>query len=573
MSEGTRPSRKHKNEIRVGAGLEASGVAPAKVAGNDTPEPHFALSADTKDGGSCTNPETPLNLDSGQHAQITRAIFEQSHIGVALVDLEGRIEHANRALAGLLQYSPDELAGKKLGWLIRPRGGILNSSPLAEPASSNGQAPPMAGQVAGRSGNLIECLIDSRAIRGNNGKPAHFLIFIQDTHSTVESANSGQPTHGFYRAQALRTLGMLAAGVAHDFNNVLEVIIGFASLARFRLSTSDPLHEPLKIIEESAQSAASLARQLMDISKDNPDEKGPVDTQMLIGATLSIITRTFDRKIRIEQRVGPQLPCVKGNRSRLQQAILNLCINARDAMQRPGTLTIEADLQMLKPDDARLPARCGPGSYVRIAIRDTGEGMQAEILEKIFVPFFSTKCTGQGFGLGLAMVDWIVREAEGFISVSSKPGEGSEFSIYLPVVVTNIPPTAHASSKQVISGRGGVLVVDDEPHVLEFLDKGLTRLGYDVITANSGSKACEIYARRRGEISCVLMDLIMPGMSGLDTYSRLKNINPRVRVILSSGYSSERIRSEAAEVGSPEFLEKPFTLQELSQALQKVHRN
>jgi len=292
-----------------------------------------------------------------------------------------------------------------------------------------------------------------------------------DAQLTDDSASLGHPTNGFYREQALRTLGMLAAGVAHDFNNALEVIIGFASLARFRLSTSDPLHEPLKIIEESAQGAASLARQLMDISKDYPDQQGPVDTQELIGTTVSIITRTFDRKIRIEQRIRPKLPCVKGNRNRLQQAVLNLCINARDAMRQGGTLTIEADLQTLKPGDVRLPPRCAPGSYVRIAIRDTGEGMQAEMLEKIFMPFFSTKGTGQGFGLGLAMVDWVIKEAEGFIFVTSKPGEGSEFSVYLPTVSAHLLPAAHTRAKQVISGRGGVLVVDDEPHVLDFLEK------------------------------------------------------------------------------------------------------
>jgi PAS domain S-box-containing protein len=573
MEEGTQPARKPGNESRARTAPETPGAARVKAAWDNMPEPNPALSAGTKHGDRGTNPEMAFNLDNSQYAQIAQAIFEQSHIAVALVDLEGRIEHANHALAGLLRTSADELVGKKLGGLIHPRGSIQDTFPWGGSAPSGGQAAPMVGQVECGSGSSIECLVDSWVIGGNNCKATHFLVFIQDPNSMGNSASLSQPVHGFYRAQALRTLGMLAAGVAHDFNNALEVIIGFASLARFRLSTSDPLHEPLKIIEESAQGAAGLARQLMDISKDNPEEKGPVDTQELIGTTLSIITRTFDRKITIEQRTDSELPCVKGNHNRLQQAVLNLCINARDAMPQGGTLTIEADLQTLGPGDAKLASRCAPGSYVRIAIRDTGEGMPAEMLEKIFVPFFTTKGTGQGFGLGLAMVDWIIKEAEGVIFVTSKPGEGSEFSIYLPTVSTNIRRPNQTRPKRMISGRGGVLVVDDEPHVLAFLEKGLTRLGYDVITANSGSKACEVYARRSEEIGCVLMDLIMPGMSGLETYSRLKDINPRVRVILSSGYSSGRIRSEAAEVGTPEFLEKPFTLEELSQAMQKVQKN
>lgn len=385
--------------------------------------------------------------------------------------------------------------------------------------------------------------------------------------------NDGSSAKEIYRSQALETLGMLAGGVAHDFNNALEVIIGFASLARIRLSAADPLHEPLKIIEESAKGAANLARGLLDVSKDNPDDEGPVDAGELVGTVLSIITRTFDRKVRIEHHIAPHLPCTRGGRSRLQLALLNLCINARDAMQKGGTLVIEGELQTLKTADTRLPAARTPGDYVRIGVRDTGEGIPADILEKIFVPLFTTKGPDRGSGLGLAMVDRIVREAQGFIAVTSKPGEGSEFSLYLPAVFDQPPREASSIAGQMVTGRGRVLVVDDEPRVLQFLEKGLSRLGYEVETAESGSKACEIYSMKGESIKCVLLDLIMPGMSGLETYARIKDINPEVKVILSSGYSSGRIRREALEAGSPEFLEKPFTLEDLSEALQKIQQN
>ena len=385
--------------------------------------------------------------------------------------------------------------------------------------------------------------------------------------------NGERPEKEAYRSQALATLGLLAGGVAHDFNNALEVIIGFASLARIRLSAADPLHEPLKIIEESAKGAASLARSLLDVSRESPNDKEPVDTGDLIGTVLRIISRTFDRKVRVEHRIASQLPCIRGSRSRLQLAILNLCINARDAMQQGGTLVVEGELQTLQPGDSRLPAARAAGDYVRIGVRDTGEGIPADILEKIFQPLFTTKEPGRGSGLGLAMVDRIVKETQGFISVASKQGEGTEFSLYLPAVLDPSPRATSSTSGQMMAGRGRVLVVDDEPHVLQFLEKGLSRLGYEVETAESGGKACEIYSRKGGDIDCVLLDLIMPGMSGLEAYGRLKDINPGVKVILSSGYSSGRIRSEAVEAGSPQFLEKPFTLEELSQALQKIQQN
>lgn len=385
--------------------------------------------------------------------------------------------------------------------------------------------------------------------------------------------NDGRSEKQIYRTQALETLGMLAGGVAHDFNNALEVIIGFASLARVRLSAADPLHEPLKIIEESAQGAADLARSLLDVSRDNPDDVEPVDAGKLIGTVLHIISRTFDRKIRIEHHIAAHLPCTRGSRSRLQLAILNLCINSRDAMPDGGTLVIGGDLQTLNRGDARLPAAHTPGNYIRIGIRDSGAGIPADILEKIFVPLFTTKGPGRGSGLGLAMVDRIVREANGFIAVASEPGEGSEFSLYLPAVSDKPPRETSSLAGPMMAGRGRILVVDDEPRVLQFLEKGLTRLGYEVETAESGSQACEIYSRKGEGIKCVLLDLIMPGMSGMETYGRLKDIDPEVKVILSSGYSSGRIRSEAVKAGSPEFLEKPFTLEELSQALQKIRKN
>jgi PAS domain S-box-containing protein len=573
MAEGTQPSKRPNHDAVIGPGTKPSGEICVRADGGKQSAAHVFPSSQIEPSDSGMKSVTGFNLSDSQHAQVTAAAFEQEQVGVAIADVDGRIQHVNRALANLLCYSPEELTGTHLESLARPGRETQESLPGKESIAGGNRTSPSVNCLTRKSGDTIACAVDSHAIHDDNGNVTHFLVFVTHVQPSGPAEDLNRLEPELYRSQALQTLGMLAGGVAHDFNNALEVIIGFTSLARIRLSRGDPLHEPLKIIEESAKGAAGLARQLLDVSKDNPEEEGPVDTKELVGTALDIITRTFDRKIRIEHRFAAQLPCVKGNRGRLEQAILNLCINARDAMQEGGTLALEATLQTLKPGDARLPSSSAPGDYVRIAVRDTGEGMQAEILEKIFVPLFTTKGPGRGFGLGLAMVDRIVKETEGFISVTSKPGEGSEFSLYLPAVFVDRKRAKRTRSSQVLSGRGGVLVVDDEPRVLEFLEKGLTRLGYEVVTADNGSKACEIYSRKCEEISCVLLDLIMPGMGGLEAYSRLKDINPRVRVILSSGYSSGRIRREAVEAGSLEFLEKPYTLEELSEALQKIRQN
>jgi PAS domain S-box-containing protein len=512
-----------------------------------------------------------LDLGVPQLVQVAQAAFDHEHAGAAFVGADSRIQHANPALASLLGYSQEELAGRVLDSLIRRPQKTHEHDKGTESCPSEWRNIPALCDVERKSGDTVACHIDSRAIRDENGNATHFLAFFTESPAGKDAEEASTLEKEIYRAQALQTLGMLAGGVAHDFNNALEVIIGFATLARIRLSSTDPLHEPLKIIEESAKGAADLARRLLDVSKDNPDDVGPVDAGDLIGVVLSIVTRTFDRKIRIESRIAARLPSIKVNRSRLQQAILNLCLNARDAMPKGGTLVIESALQELKRGDAQLPASMAPDHYVRVAVRDTGEGMSAEVIKRIFVPQFTTK--GRGHGHGLAMVDRIVKEAQGFISVSSQQGKGSEFSLYLPAVFDKQQRLADSEPSQMIAGRGRVLVVDDEPRVLEFLEKGLTRLGYKVETAESGSRACEIYSKKSDRFNCVLLDLIMPGMSGLETYARLKNINPGVKVILSSGYSSGRVKREAVEAGNSDFLEKPFTLEELSQVLRKIQQN
>lgn len=570
MAEGTRASRKlshraikgHASKIAEGASLNAEGRSRAVT--------QTLSHGQIKTGGAGMQAGLNLNLSGFEHAQVTRAAFDQQQIGVAVAGPDGRIQRANGALASLLNYSQKELAGMALKNLVRAPGRKQSLSRGRKGVRHALQMPPAVNYLARKSGDVIACHVDSRALHNAGGKVTHFLLFVTDARPKRSTEEINQPEKEVYQAQAYQTLGMLAGGIAHDFNNALEVILGFASLAQFRLSPSDPLHEPLKIIEESAKGAADIARKLLDATRDNPDDEGVVDTGELMGGALRIVSRTFDRKIRVEHRIDAQLPCIRGNRNRLQQAVLNLCINARDAMPRGGTLAIEASSQTLDRGDARLPESSAPGPYVRIVIRDSGEGMPAEVMEKIFVPLFTTKGATKGHGLGLAMVDQIIKEAGGFVSVASKPGEGSEFCLYLPAVFNKRPRVVKSQPNPIASGRARVLVVDDEPRILEFLEKGLTRLGYDVMTAESGAKACEIYSKKSEEIDCVLIDLIMPGMRGLEAYTRLKNINPAVKVILSSGYSSGQIKRESAKAGGPEFLEKPYTLEELSRALKKL---
>jgi nitrogen-specific signal transduction histidine kinase len=369
------------------------------------------------------------------------------------------------------------------------------------------------------------------------------------------------------QAQRTEALGTLAGGIAHDFNNLLGVILGFASILRLRLAPSDPLLAFVKMIEQSAQRGSDLTRQLLSLARQGGCESVLTRAGEVLGRVVKIITSTFDRRIQIQTRSEPGPLWVDANPAQFEQAILNLCINARDAMPEGGVLALESSQVTLIESDSLRPGRCPPGDYARVTVRDTGVGMSPQLLGRIFDPFFTTKEPGRGSGLGLSMVYGMASSAGGFVHVESEVGMGSAFSIHLPLKAPPLDQRRAARSSVLETGSGTVLVVDDEPMVLAFVEEGLKRLGYQVLTAVDGGQACEIYSSHSQEIDTVLLDLVMPGITGLEACRRLREINPKVKVILSSGYSSGEVVREASAAGAHGFIGKPYSLEELSVAL------
>jgi len=263
------------------------------------------------------------------------------------------------------------------------------------------------------------------------------------------------------------------------------------------------------------------------------------------------------------------LSWIEGDPGQLELAILNICINARDAMPEGGTLALETSVVTLTRKDLPPTASCSPGEYVRLAIKDTGMGMDSQVLKRAFEPFFTTKEAGQGSGLGLAMVHGIVNNHGGFVRADSSPGQGSEFSVFLPAATLREERPAETPRAIAEHGAGTVLVVDDEPFMRAFAEDALKELGYQVLSAEDGSRACEIYATRSAEIDYVLLDMIMPGLSWRETFRKLRSINPQTRVILSSGYAGGTEAREALEVGAVAFLGKPYPVEALANVLKK----
>ena len=371
------------------------------------------------------------------------------------------------------------------------------------------------------------------------------------------------------QAQRTEALGTLAGGIAHDFNNLLGVILGFASIVRLRLAPSDPLLEFVKMIEQSAQRGSELTRQLLGLARQGKCESVPIRVGEVLGRVVKIITSTFDRRIQIQTRTDSGPLWVAANPAQFEQAILNLCINARDAMPEGGVLALESSRVTLGEGDSSRPSRCLPGNYARVTVRDTGIGMAPQLLGRIFDPFFTTKEPGRGSGLGLSMVYGMASSAGGFVQVQSEVGLGSAFSIHLPLKAPPMEQRTAARNTALEAGSGTILVVDDEPMVLAFVEVGLKKLGYHVLTAVDGRQACEVYLSHFRKIDMVLLDLVMPGITGLEACRRLREINPNAKVILSSGYSSDEVLREARLAGALGFIGKPYSLEELSGALRR----
>lgn len=378
------------------------------------------------------------------------------------------------------------------------------------------------------------------------------------------------------QSQKMEAVGLLAGGIAHDFNNLLQGILGYASLLKMNISEDDPKYKPLNIIEQSAVKASDLVKQLLGFARGGKYVTQAVNINNAVKNVFNIINRTFDKKIKIDLDLSDNLWYVEADQSQIEQVILNMCINAKDAMPDGGKLSIKT-LNYEYKEDAVSPLKslnAKEGRYVVLKIKDTGTGIPKEHLNHIFEPFFTTKQRDKGTGMGLAMAYGIIKNHNGFITVDSEINKGSIFTIYLPAMNPNVKQERSIENKKTIhsvsstaKNKGKVLLVDDEEIVRVVGSELLKKLGYDVLEASNGQEAIEIFEKRKEEINFVILDMIMPEMSGKETFNRLKEIKPEVKVFVSSGYTADSVAKEIIHSGAKGFIQKPYTLSELSKAL------
>jgi PAS domain S-box-containing protein len=371
-----------------------------------------------------------------------------------------------------------------------------------------------------------------------------------------------------FQAQKMEAIGQLASGIAHDFNNILTVIIGFSTLIEMDMDKDDPQKANLSNVLAAADRAADLTRSLLTFSRKQDTNPQPVDLNQIIRKTDRFLKRIIGEDIEFSTTFGQEFVTVNADSGQIEQVLMNLATNARDSMPEGGLLSIETGT--VEVDDDYIKAHgCGePGWHASVSISDSGEGMDEATCKKVFEPFFTTKEVGKGTGLGLSIVFGIIQQHNGFIDVYSEPGIGTTFRILLPLIKSAVTEK-HAREEEVIkNGVGTILVVDDDASIRALAEKALSMFGYTVITAVDGNDALVKFKENKDRIDLAILDIIMPEMNGKDAFNEMRKIDPALKAVFISGYTSDIIRKRGLFEQGLEFVAKPLNLKQL---LTKVH--
>jgi two-component system cell cycle sensor histidine kinase/response regulator CckA len=360
--------------------------------------------------------------------------------------------------------------------------------------------------------------------------------------------------------QRFEAIGRLAGGIAHDFNNALSVILGWAQLSHGELPENSPTRKKLEMISQQAQNTAGLAQQLLAFARRQVLQPSNLDLKDLVSHTKMLLEGLIGKEIDFSVSLSPDLHTVRADRSQIEQVLMNLCLNARDAMRGKGRLTIKGENGELSEDFCRRHPYGKPGRYVLLEVSDTGIGMDAATLEHIFEPFFTTKEMGRGTGLGLATVYGVVKQHGGFVNVYSEPGQGTTFRVYLPAV-SGPPDTRRPQlAERIRGGTETILIADDNEALRDLAFEALTALEYRVIVAKDGNEALNLFKENPKEIALVILDVAMPVLNGREAYARMRTVIPNLPVIFTSGHSAETASLETNILEGAAFLQKPYDL-------------
>jgi two-component system cell cycle sensor histidine kinase/response regulator CckA len=495
--------------------------------------------------------------------------FANAPVGIALIDRDGRLEEANRALGDLFGVPAANLIGKDLLSFLSPESAAEVAAKVAAVVKGDAIARPVDVRVS-KPRDKSASLFISRLGGGEDATRASIVLHFIDT--TEQKSLEAQ----FAQSQKMQAVGQLAGGVAHDFNNLLTAMIGFCDLLLLRFRPGDPSFADIMQIKQNANRAANLVRQLLAFSRQQTLQPRVLNITDVLAELSHLLRRLIGENIELKVVHGRDLGLVKVDQGQLEQVIINLAVNARDAMAGGGTLTIRTANM-----SSEYPMRRGhevmpPGEYVQVEVTDTGIGIPRENLARIFEPFFSTKEVGSGTGLGLSTVYGIVKQTGGFVFVESDPGKGAQFSIFLPrhqggeAQAGARADLSDTQASRDLTGAGTVLLVEDEDPVRLFSARALRNKGYKVIEAKSGEAALEVITTGAEKVELLITDVVMPKMDGPHLVKQVRELHPDMKVIFISGYTEDAFRKRLDRDSDIHFLPKPFSLKQLATKVKEV---
>jgi PAS domain S-box-containing protein len=492
-----------------------------------------------------------------------RLLVDSNAQGVFFWNMNGQVTDGNDAFLRLVGHDREDLAGGRIAWtaLTPPEWAELDRRALEE-ITASGICAPYEKEFLRRDGSRVPILIGAAVFPDN---PVEGVAFVLDQSERKKLEKQ------FLRAQRMESIGTLAGGVAHDLNNILSPIMMSIAILQQKIDTPQ-CREILKTIEVSAKRGADIVRQVLSFARGVEGERIEIQPGHLLKDLEQIIKDTFPKDIRLQFSVPADTWTVLCDPTQVHQVLLNLCVNARDAMPNGGSLTVDVANCEFDEQYAAMNLQAKPGRYVNISVTDSGTGIPPAILDKIFEPFFTTKEMNKGTGLGLSTVLAIVKSHGGLVNVYSEPGKGTTFKVYLPAV-ENPSGAQKTRTKRVTLPRGNgemILLVDDEVSILTITGQTLQAFGYRVLTATNGAEAVALYAQHRENIAVVLTDMMMPFMDGPTTIYAMLKINPDIKIVAASGLAATGGTTKAPAPSVKHFLTKPYTAEALLEVLRQI---
>jgi len=497
-----------------------------------------------------------------------RTILESIEEGYFETDQKGNLTFSNEAFGKILGYPRNQLLGMNSRDYTTPDT-AEKISRIMEQIEQTGRPEDVTDyDVIRKDGSKAALELSISLLTDKDGKPAGFRGMLRDVTRRKETEYKNRLLEiQLQQAQKMESIGTLAGGIAHDFNNILMGIQGNATLMLLKIESEHPNYEKIKNVEKFVQNGTELTNQLLGFARRGKYLVKTTDLNEVIEKSSALFART-KKEIQVHTVFHDEIWAVEVDRGQIEQALLNLYVNAWQAMPAGGDIYLKTRNVMLDSSYVK-PFKVEPGKYVEISVTDTGVGIDRKTRERIFEPFFTTKEMGRGTGLGLASVYGIIKSHSGYIEVHSEKEKGTTFTVYLPASEKE-PVREKTVPAAMLKGTGTILLIDDEKMILDVGRELLGELGYTVLSTLSGREALDIFQKNSDKIDLVIMDMIMPGMGGGETFDRLRAINPNIKVLLSSGYSVNGQASKILHRGCDGFIQKPFNLNQLAEKIGKI---